>query len=188
MCYKWQFFSNMMFIKDQFTPRTTTGNIPDNQLVEICLSDKMESSTSKVIYDNSKRRQLPATVNEEMQLESIFTKSLSDSSEHISTPRKKKNKRNSTLHKLVQLKSEELRYYKRSSKKFQNDDYHFVMSLLPYIKQLPIHRKLHVRTKIQQLVTDEYDELHSSHESFQFISVPTPSPLNSTTLSTENSS
>jgi len=37
----------------------------------------------------------------------------------------------------------------------EDEDYHFLMSLLPHLKEIPKNRKLFVRQKLQQVIIDE---------------------------------
>ncbi|CAH2013888.1 unnamed protein product [Acanthoscelides obtectus] len=59
------------------------------------------------------------------------------------------------------IEQDKLKEFKRKSEvcnqaKIQEDaDYHFLMSLLPYLRKVPEERKLDVGTKLQQVFCDE---------------------------------
>lgn len=55
--------------------------------------------------------------------------------------------------KLNQFKEKSEAYHQAKIK--EDADYHFLMSLLPYLRKVPEERKLVVRTKLQQVFCDE---------------------------------
>lgn len=59
--------------------------------------------------------------------------------------------------KLVMLEEQKIQMYKDRTSASQNEDpdYHFLMSLLPYLKKVPEERKMFVRTKLQQVFCEE---------------------------------
>lgn len=53
---------------------------------------------------------------------------------------------------LLQIEEEKLKCFQKSS---NDSDVQFLMSLLPFLKDIPKHRKLMVRAKLQQVLMDE---------------------------------
>lgn len=48
-----------------------------------------------------------------------------------------------------------------------DDDHYFALSLVPYLRTLPTHRKMFVRTKIQEILTQEHETLYRYENSLQ---------------------
>lgn len=47
----------------------------------------------------------------------------------------------------------------KDGKEIEDDDLHFVHSLLPFIKKLPDLQRLRVKSKIQSVVQEEFEKL-----------------------------
>ena len=162
---KWQYFSSMFFIKDQFTPRKTSGNIPDirHEISEPPV-DEAQESLLDAAYSESEQSHLQTEVNVETDAEATFTRSshsrkpllVASNLQHTSTPSKRKrNEKDSALQKLIRVEEEKLRYFKQNSEKLQDDDRYFALSLVPYLRQLPTHRKMFARAKFQEILAQD---------------------------------
>ena len=128
--------------------------------------------------------------NVETDAEATFTShskkplSVASDLQHSSTSSKRKrNEKDSALQKLMGVEEEKLRYLKQNSEKLQDDDRYFALSLVPYLRQLPTHRKMFVRAKFQEILAQEHEALHRNNISPQQSSTPsfhygasTPSP------------
>lgn len=195
---KWQFFDSMFFVKDQFVPRKTTGNIPNTKTQTDSTCDETEENeTSGLAYSENEQSQTES--NLETENEPVYVKfshsnkrtSVEAESQLTDTPlKKKKNVRDTTMQQLLAIEKQKLSHFQHSSQQQQDDDYHFVLSLVPYIKQLPIHRKLFIRTKFQELLMHEHEALARTQDapqavvpriSRQYTPAPTPSPAYSST-------
>lgn len=67
--------------------------------------------------------------------------------------------RDATMKQLLVIEQRKLDHFEHTSEQHEDDDTHFVLSLVPYIKQLPSHRKLYVQKKFQELVMKEHELL-----------------------------
>lgn len=184
----------MLFIKDQFAPRKTSGNIPDIQTPEYSPNDETRDSDVSETYRNNDDSQPVTQMDQETQNETVFARpprhsGHSDKSNVQENPKRMK-KDKEALDRLLQIEEQKLSCFQQSSQKredlVEDDDYHFVISLIPYMKQLPTYRKMVVRTKFQQILADEHEALHSSRHvsesrpatvSPQYTPIATPSPL-----------
>lgn len=61
--------------------------------------------------------------------------------------------------KLLQIEEKKLKYFQENA---NDPDTQFLMSLLPFLKDVPKHRKLMVRAKLQQVFIDEQNSTSSS--------------------------
>jgi hypothetical protein len=59
---------------------------------------------------------------------------------------------------LLQIEEEKLKCFQKSA---NDPDVQFLMSLLPFLKDIPKHRKLMVRAKLQQVLMDEQHSITS---------------------------
>ncbi|KAG8233818.1 hypothetical protein J437_LFUL008039, partial [Ladona fulva] len=77
--------------------------------------------------------------------------------------KKRAKMKSSVVEKLLEIEEKKLlAYQQRKSNLLDEDaDFHFLMSLLPYLRKVPKQRKMLVRTKLQQIFCDE--ELHGEH-------------------------
>lgn len=191
----------MLFIKDQFTPRKTTGNLPNTELpdeeytydeihddeipeAEEVHSDNIQSHSETEVTLETETEPVISTPSHSKKRSQVMN-NLQDTG---ASSRKKKNERDSALKRLLQVEEEKLSHFKHRSQQDQDDDYYFALSLVPYLRKLPTHRKLFVRTKFQEILSQEYEALHRSHPppqvvsqlSRQYTPVPTPSPTFST--------
>lgn len=59
--------------------------------------------------------------------------------------------------KLMMLEEQKIQMFKerKSASRNEDPDYHFLMSLLPYLRKVPEERKMFVRSKLQQVFCEE---------------------------------
>ncbi|XP_055632547.1 uncharacterized protein LOC129773020 [Toxorhynchites rutilus septentrionalis] len=186
---KWHFFNNMMFIKDQFIPRKTSGNISD---VEQHVPSEL-ILLPEVTYDNEIELQESADITE-TEDSSIFYPSSnteqppSTSDIRLPSKRKSSNQKDIALQKIMKLEEEKLKFFKQRTQSPQDDDHFFCLSLAPYLKQLPIHRKMIVRAKFNEILAHEYESQHSGMYYEQQLPLITTPPYHSTVTSSPSQS
>lgn len=56
---------------------------------------------------------------------------------------------------IPEIETKKVKYLEDKTIRTQDEDYHFLMSLLPYLHDIPKSRKLLVRKKIMDVVIDE---------------------------------
>lgn len=201
---KWQFFDNMLFVKDQFIPRKVTGNIPNNKIQEDSTYDETEESEpSELAHSDNEQSRTDREINLGIEIEtpSVTQPTSSkrplietDSQQTSTSFKKMKSVKDTTMQKLLAIEEKKLSHLQKGSQQYQqqhnDDDYYFALSLVPYIRQLPTHRKLFIRTKFQELLLIEHETLSRSQyipqpqqthtqtaqTSRQYTPVPTPSP------------
>ncbi|KAG8234674.1 hypothetical protein J437_LFUL015152 [Ladona fulva] len=84
--------------------------------------------------------------------------------DQFAVPEKKRAKmKSSAVEKLLEIEEKKLLAYqqRKSNPSDEDADFHFLMSLLPYLRKVPEQRKMLVWTKLQQIFCEE--ELHGEH-------------------------
>lgn len=148
----------MLFCKDVLTPSYTTGNLPDTDL------DISNDSCSSENTEIEVEANLDATAE---YFSSTTTKekiNLSNNQNDNENVKQKKNKiRKSdeanidSFLALEQKKIKILENAQNTENTFANDsDYHFLISLLPYFKELDSLQKLELRQNIQTVVLNAH--------------------------------
>ncbi|KAF6198008.1 hypothetical protein GE061_007753 [Apolygus lucorum] len=72
----------------------------------------------------------------------------------------------SSIQKLMKLEEEKLKIFKErnlASRSSEDPDYHFLMSLLLYLRKVPEERKMFVRTKLQQVFCEEEERCRAQN-------------------------
>lgn len=182
---KWPYFQNMLFLKDQFTGRKLQSSILETEINaepgiddEVPDDDFVVGTTENVAVDQN------AGTAETEHTET----GKNSASSHFTCPPSKRVKtvKSNAIQQLLVIEQEKLNQFKERSEAYnqakikEDADYHFLMSLLPYLRKVPEERKLIVRTKLQQVFCDEqaltqqqpYDNGFNSYSQ-------QPSPLNS---------
>lgn len=155
---KWPYFSILLFLKDTMSRRNLTGNVPirDDSDTE---GTQLENTT---VPDDSPVSPVPSSSNTSSMAhipEQTPVKNLNP------PPKKKFRKQRSDEidEKLLQIEEQKLKYWQES---VNDSDAQFLMSLLPFLKDLPQRRKLIVRAKIQQVLIDEQNALSTPQYDF----------------------
>ncbi|XP_037951953.1 uncharacterized protein LOC119682554 [Teleopsis dalmanni] len=147
---KWRYFSRLSFLREQFESRPSTRNILALQ------SDTNESEVEFISLDTTEK----------------IVEDMSDGnsgSEYNSTPNPRKIKtpiQDEAIHEAHMMrKKQKMKYLKNKSEQQNNDDYHFAMSIVPFLRNVPTHKKLGLRSRIQQLIEEELcvPEAHLIH-------------------------
>jgi len=128
--------------------RDLKSSVPDNSDI----SDEevlTQTSTSSNYTASSSHCQSPEVNNEQTPKKTF------------KSPLKKKIKRSQPDDidtRLLQIEEEKLKCFQKSA---NDPDAQFLMSLLPFLKDIPKHRKLMVRAKLQQVLMDEQHSITS---------------------------
>lgn len=79
--------------------------------------------------------------------------------------KKKAKTMSNAIEKLLLIEERKLQAFQQttSTPSSQDADFHFLMSLLPYLRKVPEERKMLVRTKLQQIFSDE-EQYRAHHE------------------------
>lgn len=140
----------MAFLKDQFQKRQLQGNVTSETTFDV----DTQNSTSTFSPDPDDPD------DENMMIKSPQnTTNTTTPTQNFSAPQKKDAKMNNAtaIKQLMMLEQQKLQFFKEKNSASRNEDpdYHFLMSLLPYLRKIPEERKMFVRTKLQQVFCEE---------------------------------
>ncbi|KAF6209824.1 hypothetical protein GE061_015575 [Apolygus lucorum] len=167
----WPYFDKLQFLKDQFTPRPSSGNLDSNYNSDVPLetgridddaSTMSDENISQLPQDPENELFIPST-NEQIQMqndqrpETPSTSSSRNSSSVASFTRTGYKVRLTPQvalgRELVELEKEKLEWAKRKKTTDVNDeDVAFFNSLLPTVKLLPRREKMEFRMTVQELL------------------------------------
>lgn len=146
---KWPYFKLLLFLKDTMSRRDLKSSVPPPETSqtsrenittddeETCVSQSPGPSSDNDRIDNETEQQ-PA--------KKTFKHPL----------RKKPNPSDDIDRKLLQIEEEKLKCLQQNN---NDSDAHFLSSLLPFLKDVPKHRKLIVQTKLMQVLIDEQNNV-----------------------------
>lgn len=168
----WAHFKSMEFLKDQFQKRQLQGNVPS----ETTFDDTQNSATTVSLDPSENEHESQSPTVESPQ---NTTNETTPTQNFAAPPRKIAKINNATaVNKLLMLEEQKIQMFKDRNLTSRNEDpdYHFLMSLLPYLRKVPEERKMFVRTKLQQVFCEEdlLGRFKDQHE-IQLIHHPTPS-------------
>lgn len=189
---KWAYFDIMLFLRDTIISRSTSGNIavPGDTEDTNDANENSDDDTHTETYDDS---QEGLQGNEEISNEnSAFRTPIADKriNEHRSRLQKNKPNKESIQEQLLRIEQKKLETFSKLSSAKSNDnddsDYHFLMSLLPLMKQLTPLKNMQMRLNIQQLFVNELMNIqpgYGQHTNIplQTVYVPQVSPCESYT-------
>lgn len=177
---KWQYFNQMLFLKDIVAPRKCSGSLGNlvHTVNEVATesedsvhSFKVLGSTSPVSSVNSEHTSINLNANNEADdnIQDATSPTLTQMETSLCpTPppnsRGKKRKvefcaktNSSQYDKLIDLEQQKLKLLteRYQSQDDNNDDLLFFKSLIPYVQNIPVERKMAFRSRVQMLV-DEF--------------------------------
>ncbi|KAG8289706.1 hypothetical protein J6590_098827 [Homalodisca vitripennis] len=187
----WPFFDQMLFLHDVMEPRQLKGNIPPPMAIEEDLELESEKDDSLIENSNSNSAvhlsepQLAPTALQKMgpplttptkgKLKRLdFDRNNSDrgSPGKSSSNKKKRSVDVSDAH-FLEIEKAKLKLFETSASLKNDSEHQFLISLLPYLKNIPASRQLQVRNKLQQVLIDE-------QERNSFVAINYKDPLPST--------
>jgi len=157
---KWPFFKMMLFCRDVLIPSSTSGNLPDPDNV---LENDTEANTSYTSL--AEDTDIEVDVNSEHAEYSETSSATLDNinlSNNVFKNKTKKSRKivESNIDSFLALEQKKIKILENAQKnnnEMTNDpDYHFLISLLPYFKDLNALEKLEVRHNIQSIVIDAH--------------------------------
>lgn len=144
LTFNLQYLNNVGFIKDHLNSPNT---IPDYKINDEETTEEHDSYSSKAEDSNCE----PSNSQEVVYIKT------EDTSEDMLTEQ-------------INMTMSKRRYDKDTVQlpdHLLDDDHHFALSLVPYLRTLPTHRKLFVRAKFQEILAQEHEELHRYENSQQ---------------------
>lgn len=166
---KWQFFNQLIFLKDIVAPRTSfdsldLDNLEGNQPSPGIADD---SATEVDTQGSNVESQGPDTFDDPTALEAPepgplqeFSPGASSSKRTNTTarpPKKRSRDSSDSYRELIDIEERKLQYLsqKRENADQTNDaDFLFLKSLHPYMKMVPEHLKLSVRNRLQSVLEE----------------------------------
>lgn len=159
----WPWFESMSFLKDVMAPRRMTSNLSQ----DTSSTPEDRDDPDEIIAQDSNINVTALNTDDNAPGPS------SDNSERILTmppppSRPSKKKRSATDIDLVNIEREKLKLIEKqmSTSQTQDDNYHFVMSLLPTMRKLSPASQLRARIKFQQILLDEMNSQTTTVGSF----------------------
>ncbi|XP_049855907.1 uncharacterized protein LOC126336358 [Schistocerca gregaria] len=171
---KWKYFHQMNFLQDTYASKRLVGNVPKS----------LKSDPADLMADVADIQVV--SYNDETSLEDdSFSEQADDERYHSLTPdesvaaenlfkwaKKRPRKKTDPIYNLIELEKAKLVHLESMNSKKQkgeeyDEDYYFLMSLLPHLRAVPQHLKLITRVKLQQVLIENQAMLqkfpHSSH-------------------------
>lgn len=141
---KWVFFKNLQFLQGTMFRRNLKGNV----------FDKVDNSDEDD-YANESQSSCFTPSSSPVQTSELIVAQTRKSTRQFKSPLRQTIKRRQSDdidNRLLESEEDPLKCFKGNA---NNSDAQFLMSLLPFLEDIPKHRKLMVRTKIQQVLIDE---------------------------------
>lgn len=158
---KWPFFKMMLFCRDVIIPSSTSGNLidPDN-----ILENDTEANTScaSLAEDTDIEVDVNSEHAEYSETSSATLDNVNLSNNYVIKQKTKKSRKidESNIDSFLALEQKKIKILEnvqKNNNEMTNDpDYHFLISLLPYLKDLNALEKLEVRHNIQSIVIDAH--------------------------------
>lgn len=144
---KWRFFNYMTFVKDVVSPGQTFGNLipaAEEIIVELHGSDDGQILSEEDCNESSEAMSA--------SLQRSYTNS------YQGNKRRRYNKIEDKEDKFIKLEEKKIEAIMAIKKEDNGPDYHFMISLLPYIETLDPLEKLEVRSQMQTVVSNAYEK------------------------------
>lgn len=140
----WAHFESLYFLKDQFTARKSTGNLPEIG-TDIVIEDTFETYA-----ENLENNNIDDTSSASNEQQNTSQPNTSSASTPVIRGRKRKSENDDIGAALINLEKNKIRILEKETK--NDEDELFFQSLLPHLRPLPPHQKMLLRIKIQELV------------------------------------
>lgn len=151
---KWPYFNSMLFLKDIMTPKVGSGNLPAT-----VTNEPFSRSPSPVMANQESENEFESATSCSVTEPEASTSFVQPQVQE--TKRQKKTKQTNLNYDSQALAIEKRKidlmeqHFSGKAQKYQDDeDYSFLMSLLPTIKQLDQLEKMKLRMKILKDVTE----------------------------------
>lgn len=157
-----------MFLKSKKNQNENESSARDSNLnID---NDDNYSTTTDTTYEN------PGSVQTNPTSETITSNTL-ESQSYSQTSQRKKIRINRTekTDQLLEIEKKKLEILERETIKEKNDDLLFFESLLPYMENIPLRRKLRLRSQIQELILVEMEAVENNiQQSVPVVHIPEP--------------
>lgn len=166
---KWKYLHQMSFLHDLSTPRRLVGNVHPPHQKDTSLSPSGYDNESIVQVLGEQETGNTTTTEVSQKLFKSLKKRLRSEEDAPGDQRLLKKVKNARLEELMSI---------------EDEDYFFLMSLLPHLRTIPQHQKLHTRIKMQQTLLEDscmfayhpFSPSPSPSQESNWNSIPSPSP------------
>lgn len=152
----WPFFNLLLFLTDRVTLRNLQGHAPN--VSEFRSTDQSDDKNINDVGNNlvPQTSQSTGDTLDEQKFNASKEQAIKNH------PNKKLKRMVDVDVRLLETEETDIKHCKKSAKTRVESDYYFLLSLLPYMKDVPHSRKMVVRSKLQEVFIKEqqYRELH----------------------------
>ncbi|KAL4153981.1 hypothetical protein QTP88_001814 [Uroleucon formosanum] len=146
---KWPYFNQLLFLKDNMTPRNTATNIPLDPMIPTL--DDSDNNSELDFTDEDEHVEQNEHEDEVVGLNNI-------PNVQSTTPQyRKHSKRKSYQTEAIEIERKKIKLFEERLKTKKNadsdEDYHFLMSLLPSFKKMDSLKKMKVRMEVLSIIT-----------------------------------
>lgn len=163
----WQYYDQLLFLKSKKTQSESSTR--DSNLS----TDNDENYS--IVTDTLDELQNPGSV--QTSTSETITSDTQETQRYSQTSQRKKIRMNRTENndQLLEIEKKKLEILQRESIKEKSDDLLFFESLLPFMENVPLRRKLRLRSKIQDLILTEIEDIEDNiQQSIPVMHIPDP--------------
>jgi len=168
----WKYYKQLLFLVDMFSSRKLQTNIPSVPSQAYEPADDTDKEDEYVtagdsIIDADLGARDTSSETQEAEVEGAAQKDspAGPSMKQLKKPNiqmQRKTLKSDAINQLLSLEKRKIEHFekmherRKTSEEFETDeDYHFLMSLLPHLHDVPKRKKLAIRTRIQQVLMEE---------------------------------
>lgn len=156
----WPHFQTLLFLKDTIEHRKLQGNIsPSKNTASRTAESGCVSDTSHDSYIDNEYAPLEHSAHGSQEsTDGSQPWTACETMDPPPTPNvtnRRKLRSNKSADPFLQIEKEKLKLFAGNAAAKEDSDYQFLMSLLPFLRNIPFHRKLIVRHKLQQVFIEE---------------------------------
>lgn len=172
---KWAYFENMLFLRETLTARPSSGNITISE-DDGEANDNPDKDCDDNIQNESHDTDEGSEKNEGINENDTFRTPASEIliNKHRKSLNKNKTKKENIHEQLLRIEQKKLETFTSLSANSGDSDYHFLMSLLPIMKQLPPLKNMQMRLNIQQLFVNEQMSMQPGYGQYSNLPRQTP--------------
>lgn len=196
---KWKYFDLLRFLNDSLAPRRVVSNVSNerenfnSEYSTDVYEDSNNEFNSDLQFDDDPQSpdgsettsMSEKTSNEKDQNRAkphmVQTSKSVNTMETPKPNRKRIRSQKDPINHLIAIEQQKIAHLdamasqSQSNTEIQDEDYFFLMSLLPHLRSISKDRKLQTRIKIQQLIIDEKQLCNFNQSNFSSVATPSPS-------------
>lgn len=153
----WPYFETLLFLKDQYTPRETTGNL--ESIIDDNEAEYSESGSTPDVVEDDVQSQVP--IPSPSLNSPLSANSPASTIQDVTSSSKRKKKEHSIGEALLKAEHEKLEYLRQKEHdrlirkdKETDEDVAFFNSILPHVRVLNVKEKMGFRIRVMQLLEE----------------------------------